>query len=1176
MRRVTLSIILLFLAFFLTISLHAHSIDGVFQFYRAGITPVIDGIMDDVWKCASTERMIKFCKDFDEGIDNYNDMYATVRAMWDEENTYLFFQATDDKILTNMSYRYENDSYFLFFDGNYSKLFSYDNYDDIQIMIMWTDTEIAQYTYRYDNPYDPSGSAIGLREWEYPDLTNGYAPKGWNCEVKLPLGPLNIEGEVGSIFGFETTLNDNDCCGREGMLNWWGYTNSAWNNSSVFGVAQLSEYVATPTLQIVKAVSAPTIDGELDAAWIAPQIDMTTYVVREGYTAPSGFEELDDSTDFYMSFRAMWDDENLYFFVNVIDETIYCDTTASSVWEQDGVEICIDGENNKNVGSQDVNDREYRWIYSKKKVAFGAADGGTWAWKATHDGYNFELKLPNADLLFLPEEGHLIGLEVQVNDNDGQLSNPRENIARWWGNDLLSWSHPEMWGTAQLVRSPSYYLNANFSASPMLGSFPLTVQFTNNSSGEINNYLWDFGDGTTSTLANPNHTYQNEGVYTVSLTVSGSDGTDTETKASYITVLPKPCILQVSKVSSVPIVDGKLDPIWENITNIPMEKYVFEDPAGVLDLSGSFRLLWGNNNLYLFISIKDDIIRYDNPHSWECDGIELYFDGDNSKMDVYDGQNDIHLRFQYPDKDIGDIDLEFGNGLSWEFDTSKIHFTKADTEDGWNLEISISLDALRIGNWENSTFGFEIQYDDNDTGYRNHMLKWWCYSDNTWHTPALMGTAQLFGGGTLEVSNIYAIPGSTILVPVRFIYPAAFSSAEITIGGYFGLLDFIEIDTSNSLTGSAGWTYQFNETDNLLISAFAGAKDISDFGTLLWLKFVVPQNASGFIPIAVESAIFNTGDIPLFLKSGGITIPSRGDVDLNGLIQAYDASLILKCLVNYIQLDEIKQYSANVSGDNTISTLDASLILQYVVQLINHLPYSVGSSMQASGNVSLKNDGIQAGQEIVVPIYIQNGENILGIEGEISFNPEHLTFKDIPLPEFVHDFTIETNCKDGLLKFAGMGSTPYIQDGALLSIIFQVNDNFSTDATEVLLKKLRLSEGSVQENVATAVLSNLVAIEEANQKMPESYSLNQNYPNPFNPVTTIQYGLPTESNVVIQIYNIEGKLIETLIKTHRNPGYHTVQWNATGYPSGIYFYKMQAVDVAGKGFQKIQKMMLLK
>jgi len=454
MKKVLLTVICLAMVLFWANALQADAIDGVFQFFKAGKAPEIDGLMDEVWKSASTERMIKVCVDDAAGPESYNDMYATVRAMWDAENIYLFFQATDDQILTTLGNRYENDSFEFYFDGDESHGTSYDNYDDIQIRVMWTDTEITDFTARTDNVYDPAGSAVGLSEWEYPELTSGDAPKGWNCEIKLPLSPLNIEGAAGSHFYFETQLNENDGAGsRENMLRWWGYSNSGWNNPSVFGEAQLSEYVASPVLQILKAESAPTIDGELDAAWIAPQIDMSTYVVRDGATVPSGFAELDDSTDFYMSYRAMWDDENLYVFVNVIDETIFCDTTSASVWEQDGVEICIDGENDK-AAAQDANDKQYRWIYGKKAVAGGAADGGTWAWKATDDGYNFELKLPNADLKFVPEDEQLIGFEVQINDNDGQSTNPRENMARWWGDDNAAWSKPELWGTAVLVEAP--------------------------------------------------------------------------------------------------------------------------------------------------------------------------------------------------------------------------------------------------------------------------------------------------------------------------------------------------------------------------------------------------------------------------------------------------------------------------------------------------------------------------------------------------------------------------------------------------------------------------------------------------------------------------------------------------------------------------------------------------
>ncbi|RMD59947.1 PKD domain-containing protein, partial [Candidatus Parcubacteria bacterium] len=77
---------------------------------------------------------------------------------------------------------------------------------------------------------------------------------------------------------------------------------------------------------------------------------------------------------------------------------------------------------------------------------------------------------------------------------------------------------------------------ASFDASPLGGTVPLTVTFTDTSTGNVTSWLWDFGDGSTSTVQHPTHTYQAPGMYTVSLTVSGPDGSSMETKADLITV----------------------------------------------------------------------------------------------------------------------------------------------------------------------------------------------------------------------------------------------------------------------------------------------------------------------------------------------------------------------------------------------------------------------------------------------------------------------------------------------------------------------------------------------------------------------------------------------------------------------------------------------------------------
>ena len=97
-------------------------------------------------------------------------------------------------------------------------------------------------------------------------------------------------------------------------------------------------------------------------------------------------------------------------------------------------------------------------------------------------------------------------------------------------------------------------LEAKFTAEPRIGPEQLTVQFTDQSTGNITSWLWDFGDGTTSIEPNPSHVYQEAYSYTVSLTVTGPDGPDIETKNYYIRLF----------IPSVPDADFTREPISIN------------------------------------------------------------------------------------------------------------------------------------------------------------------------------------------------------------------------------------------------------------------------------------------------------------------------------------------------------------------------------------------------------------------------------------------------------------------------------------------------------------------------------------------------------------------------------------------------------------------------------------
>jgi len=144
---------------------------------------------------------------------------------------------------------------------------------------------------------------------------------------------------------------------------------------------------------------------------------------------------------------------------------------------------------------------------------------------------------------------------------------------------------------------------ADFSGTPTSGVAPLTVAFTNTSTGDYTTILWTFGDGVTSTLTNPSHTYTAAGTYTVALTVSGPGGQHTVTKNAYITVM-------FSSVS------GTVR-FWENSAGVP----------GVqLTLAGTqvYSTTSATSGAYLLGNVLRDSYTLTPTKSDDADGITAY------------------------------------------------------------------------------------------------------------------------------------------------------------------------------------------------------------------------------------------------------------------------------------------------------------------------------------------------------------------------------------------------------------------------------------------------------------------------------------------------------------------------------------------------------------------------
>jgi len=102
-------------------------------------------------------------------------------------------------------------------------------------------------------------------------------------------------------------------------------------------------------------------------------------------------------------------------------------------------------------------------------------------------------------------------------------------------------------------------------------------------------------------------------------------------------------------------------------------------------------------------------------------------------------------------------------------------------------------------------------------------------------------------------------------------------------------------------------------------------------------------------------------------------------------------------------------------------------------------------------------------------------------------------------------------------------------------------------------------------------LSVKIKVPEFISNHPVSFALHQACPNPFNPTTTIQYSILKEVNVKLIIYDLSGTEIETLVNRKESSGNYKVNWNASKYASGVYFYKIEAGE-----FTDFKKCMLLK
>jgi len=206
--------------------------------------------------------------------------------------------------------------------------------------------------------------------------------------------------------------------------------------------------------------------------------------------------------------------------------------------------------------------------------------------------------------------------------------------------------------------------------------------------------------------------------------------------------------------------------------------------------------------------------------------------------------------------------------------------------------------------------------------------------------------------------------------------------------------------------------------------------------------------------------------------------------------------------------------------------------------------------------------------------------------GDVTSRIDGLKFggvseNDLPVADAGQDQTLSDDDGNGIESITLDGSLSSDTDGLIVNyswtengteIATGVNPTINlASGTHTITLTVTDDAGATDDDQVTIIIELYTSIDDE-YNIPNEYSLNQNYPNPFNPSTTIKYGLKEEALVEVSIYNINGELVETLVHRHQAAGFHKVEWNAVGIPTGIYLYK---INIEGK-FTDIKKCILMK
>ena len=302
-----------------------------------------------------------------------------------------------------------------------------------------------------------------------------------------------------------------------------------------------------------------------------------------------------------------------------------------------------------------------------------------------------------------------------------------------------------------------------------------------------------------------------------------------------------------------------------------------------------------------------------------------------------------------------------------------------------------------------------------------------------------------------------------------------------------------------------------------------------------------------------------------------------------------------------------KNMDDDINGDGTADAADVQIFLQADISpeegdgMVNSSDYALfitswgktavgpatkpivllpGVNENAEFSLSLGSERVVAGELVAVDVSLANVAALMGYGFTLNYEADKFEFVSV------------ASADEDLLTSTG-GETPMfhhiVADGQVEVVNGMVNGSAVSgggDIVRFVFRVLREFEDNARFEIADGLvfdpsqLSNpaVVAGVLELQSTPREFALHQNFPNPFNPDTTIKYDLAESADVTLQIYNVLGQVVRTLVGSEaQNAGRYQIRWNGmddrgVSVSSGIYFYQISA---EGK-FQNVRKLMLLK